>query len=396
MFRSSSLNIFIYPSHLFYGGARCVLLRTSLNLARFSSDAASNPPESSIVIEKTNSKKVDRKFDFSDGPSLADFVSGAVNSFTDYEGKLRLEKGDRRLRLPPWLKREIPMGKNYARLKESLRGLNLHTVCEEAKCPNIGECWGGGEHGVATATIMLLGDTCTRGCRFCSVKTARRPPPPDPLEPVNTAKAIAEWGVDYVVLTSVDRDDIPDGGAGHFAQTVRELKRIKPSILVECLIPDYQGVTKDIETIADSGLDVLAHNVETVRRLTPFVRDPRAKYDQSLFVLQHAKRHRPDLITKSALMLGLGERDEEIECALRDMRSNGVECVTIGQYMQPTTRHLLVKEYVRPERFAYWQRVGEELGFVYTASGPLVRSSYKAGEFFLKEYLEKKQAVKKL
>jgi len=228
------------------------------------------------------------------------------------------------------------------------------------------------------------------------VKTARRPPPPDPLEPKNTAKAIAEWGVDYVVLTSVDRDDLPDGGAAHFAETVRELKRLKPSILVECLVPDYAGSTKDIETVVDSGMDVFAHNVETVRRLTPFVRDPRAKYDQSLFVLQHAKRYRPDLITKSALMLGLGEKDEEVECALRDMRSHGVECVTLGQYMQPTTRHLLVKEYVRPEQFAHWQKIGEELGFVYTASGPLVRSSYRAGEFFLKGYLEKKKEAKKL
>jgi len=208
---------------------------------------------------------------------------------------------------------------------------------------------------------------------------------------VNTAKAIAEWGVDYVVLTSVDRDDLPDGGAAHFAETVRELKRLKPSILIECLVPDYAGSTKEIETIVDSGLDVFAHNVETVRRLTPYVRDPRAKYDQSLSVLEHAKRYRPDLITKSALMLGLGEKDDEIECALRDMRTHGVECVTIGQYMQPTTRHLLVKEYVRPEKFAYWQKVGEELGFVYTASGPLVRSSYKAGEFFLKGYLDKKK-----
>lgn len=160
-------------------------------------------------------------------------------------------------------------------------------------------------------------------------------------------------------------------------------------------MPDYAGVTKDIETVVDSGLDVFAHNVETVRRLTPFVRDPRAKYDQSLFVLQHAKRYRPDLITKSALMLGLGETDEEVECALRDMRAHGVECVTIGQYMQPTTRHLLVKEYVRPEKFAHWQKLGEELGFVYTASGPLVRSSYKAGEFFLKAYLEKKKEASK-
>ncbi|EPY78009.1 lipoyl synthase, mitochondrial precursor [Camelus ferus] len=213
--------------------------------------------------------------------------------------------------------------------------LKFHWVCEEARCPNIGECWGGGEHATATATIMLMGDTCTRGCRFCSVKTARTPPPLDANEPYNTAKAIAEWGLDYVVLTSVDRDDMPDGGAEHFAKTVSYLKERK-------------------------------------------VRDPRASFDQSLRVLKHAKEVRPDVISKTSIMLGLGETDEQVYATMEALREADVDCLTLGQYMQPTKRHLKVEEYITPEKFKYWEKVGNELGFHYTASGPLVRSSYKA------------------
>ncbi|XP_077461637.1 lipoyl synthase, mitochondrial [Stigmatopora argus] len=329
-----------------------------------------------------------------DGPTLQDFISGDLSeksNWTEYRGDLKRQKGER-LRLPPWLKTEIPIGKNYNRLKNSLRDLNLHTVCEEARCPNIGECWGGGEYSTATATIMLMGDTCTRGCRFCSVKTARLPPPLDPEEPYNTAKAIVAWGLDYVVLTSVDRDDIADGGAEHFAKTVSHLKERNPQILVECLTPDFRGDLAAVEKIALSGLDVYAHNVETVRELQRHVRDPRANFDQSLSVLKHAKKANPTLLTKTSIMLGLGETDQQIQNTLNELRKAEVDCLTLGQYMQPTKRHLKVDEYVTPEKFAYWEKVGNDMGFVYTASGPLVRSSYKAGEFFLKNLLKKKKA----
>ncbi|XP_043205111.1 lipoyl synthase, mitochondrial-like [Amphibalanus amphitrite] len=330
------------------------------------------------------------------GPGLEEFLSGEVpagSTWSSYSGQLRRQPGERgRLRLPPWLKTEIPIGKNYTKLKDTLRGLNLHTVCEEAKCPNIGECWGGGEDATATATIMVLGDTCTRGCRFCSVKTSRAPPPPDPLEPENTAAAVASWGLDYVVLTSVDRDDLPDGGAAHFAKTAAEIKRRNAAILVECLAGDFQGDLDCVATVVHCGLDVFAHNIETVERLTPAVRDRRAKYRQSLTVLEHAKRLRPELVTKSSIMLGLGETDDEIRQTMEDLRAAGVDCVTLGQYMQPTKRHLKVVEYVTPERFDHWREVGERLGFLYVASGPLVRSSYKAGEFFIKNVLKKRRA----
>lgn len=329
-----------------------------------------------------------------DGPDLQDFISGELSEkskWDEYRGKLKRDKGER-LRLPPWLKTEIPIGKNYNKLKNTLRDLNLHTVCEEARCPNIGECWGGGEYATATATIMLMGDTCTRGCRFCSVKTARRPPPLDPNEPYNTAKAIAAWGLDYVVLTSVDRDDIADGGAEHFAKTVILLKERSSQILVECLTPDFRGDLAAVEKIALSGLDVYAHNVETVRELQRHVRDPRANFNQSLSVLRHAKKVKPSLLTKTSIMLGLGESDQQILNTMTELREAGVDCLTLGQYMQPTKRHLKVDEYVTPERFAHWEKVGNEMGFVYTASGPLVRSSYKAGEFFLKNLLEKRKS----
>jgi lipoic acid synthetase len=312
-----------------------------------------------------------------DGPSLSDFIAS--------ENETTKTTASGRLRLPEWLKRDVVRGdQSQLRLKKQLRGLKLATVCEEARCPNIGECWGGGADTPATATIMLMGDTCTRGCRFCSVKTARNPGSLDPEEPHSTAAAVASWGVDYIVLTSVDRDDIADGGAAHIASTVRELKKQCPHVLVECLVPDFSGRFESVEKVATSGLEVYAHNLETVRRLTPGVRDPRAKYDQSLSVLAHAKTTSPQVITKSSLMLGLGETDEEIEQALSDLREAGVEALTLGQYMQPTKRHLLVKEWVTPQKFDYWKKRGDELGFLYTASGPLVRSSYRAGEFYLK------------
>ncbi|XP_026798733.3 lipoyl synthase, mitochondrial [Pangasianodon hypophthalmus] len=328
-----------------------------------------------------------------DGLKLQDFISGDLSEkskWEEYRGNLKRQKGER-LRLPPWLKTEIPIGKNYNRLKNTLRDLKLHTVCEEARCPNIGECWGGGEYATATATIMLMGDTCTRGCRFCSVKTARTPPPLDPDEPYNTAKAIAAWGLDYVVLTSVDRDDLADGGAEHFAKTVSHLKARNAKILVECLTPDFRGDLLAVEKVALSGLDVYAHNVETVRELQRYARDPRANFDQSLAVLRHAKSVKPSVLTKTSIMLGLGETDAQIHSTLKELRDSGVDCLTLGQYMQPTKRHLKVEEYITPEKFAHWEKVGQEMGFVYTASGPLVRSSYKAGEFFLKNLLTKRK-----
>ncbi|KAJ0033081.1 hypothetical protein NQD34_000188 [Periophthalmus magnuspinnatus] len=365
------------------------LLRTSR-----SSPAVYTSNLSTVV--KSSPQRADRKKEIldDDGPNLQDFISGDLSEkskWAEYRGNLKRQKGER-LRLPPWLKTEIPIGKNYNRLKNTLRDLNLHTVCEEARCPNIGECWGGGEYSTATATIMLMGDTCTRGCRFCSVKTARLPPPLDPNEPYNTAKAIVAWGLDYVVLTSVDRDDLADGGAEHFAKTVSNIKERDVKILVECLTPDFRGDLLSVEKIALSGLDVYAHNVETVRELQRYVRDPRANFDQSLKVLQHAKKVKPTLLTKTSIMLGLGETDEQIQNTLTELREAGVDCLTLGQYMQPTKRHLKVDEYVTPERFAHWEKVGNDMGFLYTASGPLVRSSYKAGEFFLKNLLDKRKA----
>lgn len=287
---------------------------------------------------------------------------------------------------PAWLKAEQPRGENYTKLRDTVRSLKLATVCEEARCPNIGECWGG-EKGTATATIMIMGDTCTRGCSFCSVKTSRKPAPLDPDEPANVAKAIGEWGLDYVVLTSVDRDDYPDQGANHFATTVEMLKATNPNILVECLTPDFRGVVQHIERVAKSGLDVFAHNVETVERLQKRVRDYRANYAQSMSVLLKAKECKPGLVTKTSIMLGLGETDNEIRQTLVDLRSNGVDVVTFGQYLRPTRRHISVKKYIEPAEFDMWKAEADSLGFKYVAAGPLVRSSYRAGELFLKGML---------
>lgn len=248
---------------------------------------------------------------------------------------------------------------------------------------------------------MLLGDTCTRGCRFCSVKTSRNPPPPDPNEPRNTAKAITDWGLDYVVLTSVDRDDLPDGGSNHFADTVRHLKQINQSICVECLTPDFRGDKQAIEVVATSGLDVYAHNIEAVEEYQRFVRDPRANYKQSIEVLKFAKAitkqiNGESVITKTSIMLGFGETDDQIKRTMEDLRTAEVDCLTLGQYMQPTKRHIKVVEYVTPEKYKLWEEYGNQLGFMYTASGPLVRSSYKAGEFFIKNILEKRRLLKDL
>lgn len=327
------------------------------------------------------------------GENSPDFQYNQEELMSKYSGlHLKRAKGEGRLRLPPWLKTEIPVGKNYASIKETLSELKLSTVCEEAKCPNIGECWGGGESKSATATIMIMGDQCTRGCRFCSVKTNKAPPPLDPNEPTNTAKAIAGWNLGYIVITSVDRDDQADQGSNHFAKTVQEIKKYNPTIHVECLTPDFRGNVDCVDVVANSGLDVFAHNIETVERLQWLVRDPRANYKQSLNVLARAKEANPKLVTKTSIMLGLGETDEDILKTMKDLRENGVDCLTLGQYMQPTKRHLKVSEWVTPEKFDYWKTVGDKLGFLYTASGPLVRSSYKAGEYYIANIVKQKQS----
>lgn len=320
--------------------------------------------------------------------SLQDFALGE----RDADAVKPSRKPNASNRKPSWLKAQPTQGANYERLKKTVRGLGLATVCEEAKCPNIGECWGGGKDGVATATIMIMGDTCTRGCSFCAIKTSKKPAPLDPDEPAKVAKAVAQWGLDYIVFTSVDRDDYADFGADHFAKTVRLLRSELPEIMIECLTPDFQGDKALIDMMAKSGLDVFAHNVETVERLQRRVRDYRANYKQSLFVLEQAKASVPTLVTKTSLMLGVGERNEDIYQTLKDLRASGVDVVTFGQYLRPSTKHMPVKEYVTPEAFADWQRVAEQMGFLYVASGPMVRSSYKAGEFFMKNLLKNRQA----
>ncbi|KAF4592058.1 Lipoic acid synthetase [Ophiocordyceps camponoti-floridani] len=299
-------------------------------------------------------------------------------------------------RLPEWLKTPIPNGGNYKKIKADLRGLGLHTVCEEARCPNISECWGGSDKSAATATIMLMGDTCTRGCRFCSVKTSRTPPPLDVEEPEKTAEALARWGLGYVVLTSVDRDDLVDGGAAHFADTIRRIKAKKAELLVEALTGDFAGNLDMVRLVAGSGLDVYAHNVETVEGLTPYVRDRRATFRQSINVLRHAKEAAADrgIITKTSIMLGLGEQEAEVTDTLRELRRANVDVVTFGQYMRPTKRHLKVERYVTPAEFDSWRQRALDMGFLYCASGPLVRSSYKAGEAFIENVLRKRAEEK--
>ena len=360
----------------------------------------------SVTVTQTSTSRLDvlRSQLEQDDLAIDDFASGNSAVSTESEALPRKKappRSSKILKKPPWLKAKPPADSDtYHRLRQTVRDLGLATVCEEARCPNIGDCWGGDKDGhAATATIMIMGDTCTRGCRFCSVATSKAPPPLDPDEPVKVATAIAQWGLDYVVLTSVDRDDLPDQGANHFRQVVEQLKLKKPDLLVEALTPDFQGDLDLVKLVATSGLDVFAHNVETVERLTPRVRDHRAKYRQSLAVLESVKslasvqsdRTQP-VLTKTSIMLGLGEADEEILQTLRDLRDVDVDVVTFGQYLQPTRKHLPVQHYVTPEKFEQWQRVGEEMGFKYVASGPLVRSSYKAGEFFLQNYLREQQA----
>ena len=342
-------------------------------------------------------------------------------------------------RHPDWLKVQRPGGEDYMRIRNGLRASKLATVCEEARCPNIGECWSS-KKGAATATIMVLGDTCTRGCRFCNVKTSRTPPLPADDEPEKTAEAIASWSVDYVVITSVDRDDIFDGGAEHYARVVRRVKvggrqlgegeaaaggrrfpgplspslarpsarvhlshlrtpqttnvqyalqpaswraqELKPTMRLECLTPDFNGTSglDGVATVATAGLDVYAHNIETVERLQRTVRDRRAGYGESIRVLEHARKVNPKVVTKTSIILGFGEEPHEIRQTMRDMRDAGVEIFTLGQYLRPSKRHMKVARMLTPEEYDGWRDEGMAMGFKYVASGPLVRSSYKAGE----------------
>ncbi len=285
---------------------------------------------------------------------------------------------------PSWLKVKAPAGENYLRIKDMLGELKLATVCQEARCPNIAECWSGG-----TATFMLMGEVCTRGCRFCNVKTGNPKGKIDNEEPEKVGYAIAKMGLEYVVITSVDRDDLPDQGAEHFARTIRTIRSGDPKLIVEILTPDFRGNEACIELLVKAGPHVFAHNIETTERLTPKVRDPRATYAQTLKVLSFIKQVDPKKYTKSSIMLGLGEERDEVLQTLRDLRKVGCDIVTFGQYLQPSHRHLKVERYITPEEFAEWKVLAEELGFLYVASGPLVRSSYRAGEFFMKGVIEK-------
>lgn len=273
---------------------------------------------------------------------------------------------------PEYVKVRIASGPRYREIKDTLRDRSLYTVCEEAKCPNIAECWESG-----TATFMILGSNCSRGCRFCGV-THGRMLPVDPEEPQKVVDSVRTMGLKYAVITSVDRDDLPDQGSGHFARVIREVKAT--GVKVESLIPDFQGNLELVDNIVQSYPDVLAHNIETVRRLTPHVRDPRAGYDQSLRVLTYAKLANPDQITKTSIMLGLGETDEEIRETMLDARSAGVDIITIGQYLRPSRLQLEVREYSPISRFKKFEELGYKMGFDFVASGPLVRTSYKAAE----------------
>jgi lipoyl synthase len=293
-----------------------------------------------------------------------------------------IDAKDRFAPKPPWLKVRAPGGDRYGELKATFRSLDLHTVCEEARCPNVGECWNEG-----TATVMLLGDTCTRGCRFCAVTTGQPRGAVDVREPEHVARALSRLPLQYVVMTMVDRDDLLDGGAEHVARTVRRLKELRPDMLIETLVGDFGGHHDAVDVTVDALPDVWAHNIEVVRRLQRTIRDVRCSYDRSLDVLRRVKKRRPEAITKSSIMVGIGETDDEVVETLRDLRGAGVDIVTLGQYLRPTPKHAPVDRYVEPERFEEFAREGRAIGFAFVAAGPLVRSSYKAAEVFVRGVL---------
>ncbi|MDB4937319.1 MAG: Lipoate synthase [Labilithrix sp.] len=283
---------------------------------------------------------------------------------------------------PPWLKVRAPGGETYGNLKKTFRELDLHTVCEEARCPNVGECWTEG-----TATVMLLGDVCTRGCRFCAVTTGNPRGAVDGREPEHVARAIARLGLQYVVMTMVDRDDLLDGGAAHVARTVTRLRELRPDILIETLLGDFGGHMDYVDVTADARPHVWAHNIEVVKRLQRTIRDVRCSYEKSLGVLAHVKDRDASHVTKSSIMVGIGEHDDEVLETLADLRKAGVDLVTIGQYLRPTPKHAAVDRYVTPETFESYAEAARAMGFAFVASGPLVRSSYKAAEVFVRSIL---------
>jgi len=276
-------------------------------------------------------------------------------------------------RKPAWLRARLPAGAGYAQISRNIRTHHLATVCQESMCPNVGECWNAG-----TATIMLMGSVCTRACKFCAVDTGNPGGRLDAGEPANAAESVRLMGLRYVVLTSVDRDDIADGGAAHYAACITQIRQVNPATAVEALTPDFQGAIDAVHTVVDAPLEVFAHNVETVERLTRRVRDPRADYRQSLRVLEAAKSRRPEVRTKSSVMLGLGESTDEILQTMDDLRGVGVDILTFGQYLRPTAHHLPVERYVPPDEFLDYRVLGLARGFTEVVSGPLVRSSYRA------------------
>ena len=297
--------------------------------------------------------------------AIKDGIKANANAFTPSDRK------------PPWLRVKLGGGEKYKSVKQTVTEHRLATVCEESHCPNIGECW---SHG--TATIMLMGAVCTRACKFCAVDTGNPNGWLDSAEPANAARSVELMALKYVVLTSVDRDDLADGGAAHYAACIAAIKARCPATAVEALTPDFSGEPAAIATVVNSGLDVFAQNVETVARLTHVVRDPRAGYEQTLEVLQHAKQVNPKVLTKSSLMVGIGETDAEIREALADLRDRQVDIVTLGQYLRPTPNHLPVDRWVTPEQFEQYRTWGLDMGFMEVASGPLVRSSYRADRVF--------------
>ncbi len=287
--------------------------------------------------------------------------------------------------LPDWLSIKPASTAKYNSIKEQINSSGLHTVCSEAHCPNASECWSGG-----TATFMILGDLCTRGCRFCAVHKNARGSIVDKDEPEKLAKIVKEWGLSYVVITSVCRDDLDDEGSSHFAECVKAIKSINKNTLVEVLIPDFSGKSEYLQKILDSKPDVLGHNVETVKRLSAIIRDKRASYPKSLEVLSKSKILDKNIRTKSAMMLGIGETEEEVMESMRDLRNANVDFLAIGQYLRPSKSHIEVLEYVTPEKFSRLQKYGQRIGFKYVAAGPLVRSSYRAGEFFIGSIIKNK------
>ena len=292
---------------------------------------------------------------------------------------------EQKLEKPQWLKIKLITTNNFSNIKDTIKNYNLHTVCESARCPNISECWNTG-----TATFMLMGDVCTRACKFCAVKTGNPMKKLDSEEPKKLAEALAKIRLfDYVVLTSVNRDDLEDGGASHFSECVKEIKKAYPKIIVEVLIPDFRGDVEALKKIVDAKPEVIAHNIETVERLQRKVRDVRANYRQSLNVLESVKKMNPSIYTKSSIMLGLGEEDEEAIQAMKDLRAINVNILTLGQYLRPSEWHIPIYNFVEPEKFEFFKNRALELGFLYCAAGPFVRSSYKAGEMFVRNVIKR-------